>query len=126
LKEIFTILLLFLPIALFSQLSVNKVEFGLYKNDTITFKSFDVSNLKIITTDTSINITDGRKSAFKRLATIFKNDNAKFTRLTEVCSDESGRKCLITYCIDKKEANNSIIVCYPFFLTIYHLRLFIV
>ncbi len=122
-KYFFTILLLTLPVALFSQLKISFIEFGLYQNKEFILKEFNAYNFDVSIEDSIIKL--GENTKLKRIGKIFQYTTSNYCRNTEIAIDDTGRRCLITYVIDQNKSNNSLIVYYPFFITIYHIRLFV-
>ncbi len=124
-KYFFTILLLVIPITLFSQLKINEVEFGIYQNNEFSLKSFNAHNLWVSINDSMVLIADGKASKLRRVSKLLSTSSINYNRNTEVAIDENGRKCLVTFVIDPIHSNNKIILYYPFFITIYHIILFV-
>ena len=124
-KYIFTILLLAIPFTLFSQLKINEVEFGIYQNKEFSLKSFTAHDLSVSINDSMVSIADGKASKIKRISKIFSISSTDYKRNTEIAIDENGRKCLVTFVIDPIYSNNKIILYYPFFITIYHIIIFV-
>lgn len=124
-KYFFTILLLVIPITLFSQLKINEVEFGIYQNSEFSLKSFTAHDLNVTINDSMVLIADGKASKIKRISKILSTSYANYQRKTELGIDENGRKCLVTFVIDPINSNNKIVLYYPFFITIYHIIIFV-
>jgi len=109
----------------FSQ-RVGRVDFGPCFNAGCKLTSFPAAEMRVDATDSLFEVVGGRSDVYTVICRLADASTASLRMRSFLCVDRTGRRCLVTAVVDGVSAENSVVVAYPGYMTIYHLKIDVV